>query len=345
MPLSLWPAHDDLQACDPTSDPFLPVACLGKILFRGLRLDRADGQVIIPRRSPREWQASAVVPSNADRRRFVQSQSYQERLRPGLAAQREAKTWRRQDVHDCCRHLLISIKSWRDDYGLRAHASRPRHWHRASDPKGTSFIARSEHDCAIALRSDQHRPAPKGGIIKLLNRRIKLINIGVSDNAWPGANHVTSVVSEFAQARGRSQLACFRTLRVRVSLESPVLASERQRIRLCCRYELTGAGWPLSSPGEKCGDHGNSHLLKRRTASGCASWGRFFCDVDFGWPCDHRPHHWCPHASGIGAKKPRPLSNPTVSGPKLYNRRNVNGGSYDADEGYGRGGIPDARKR
>jgi len=50
---------------------------------------------------------------------------------------------------------------------------------------GARFVARREHDPAIASGPDKNRLAAQRGIIELLNRRVERIHIGVSDNPGP----------------------------------------------------------------------------------------------------------------------------------------------------------------
>jgi hypothetical protein len=57
-------------------------------------------------------------------------------------------------------------------------------------------VAGRQHDSSRTLRSDQQRPASQRSIIKLLNRRVERIHVGVSNDAWPNplcANHCKSL--------------------------------------------------------------------------------------------------------------------------------------------------------
>ncbi len=80
---------------------------------------------------------------------------------------------------------MIPIETGRNDYRARAHASGVSHRHRTADAIRASFVAGCKHHPASAWRPDKQWLASQGRIIKLLNRRVERIHIGMSNNPWP----------------------------------------------------------------------------------------------------------------------------------------------------------------
>ena len=91
--------------------------------------------------------------------------------------------------HDRPRSLAIQLEARRHDDRMGATAQGLGHRHRAADAVWARLVARREHDAAAALRADENRLAPQGGIVALLDRRIERIHVGMHDRARPSLCH------------------------------------------------------------------------------------------------------------------------------------------------------------
>ena len=74
----------------------------------------------------------------------------------------------------------------RHDHGLRAQPPRPPAAHRPLDAVRAGLVARRQHD----PRPDDHRPAPQGGVVALLDGREEGVEVGVQDRRLARHEHM-----------------------------------------------------------------------------------------------------------------------------------------------------------